>query len=57
MYCDRCGELFAGPPQARVVVQHGEFDVCHDCADGLFEWWDIEQETSSEMPTATVERG
>lgn len=52
-YCDRCGDLFAGPPHMQVLTANAELDLGPDCADELSDWFDGD-ETEQARPTTTV---
>ncbi len=59
-FCDRCGEMFAGPPHMQVVTSNGELDLGPECADGLSEWFDGEagdDEAEQARPTSNVSTG
>jgi len=55
-YCDRCGDLFAGPPHMQVVTSNGELDLGPSCADDLSDWFDAigDDEDEQARPTSTV---
>lgn len=54
-YCDRCGDLFAGPPHMQVITANAELDLGPDCASALSDWFgEDEQEAEQARPTSTV---
>jgi len=59
-YCDRCGDVFAGPPHARVAVGGNEFDLGPECGQQFEDWWqgiDVGDEGDGKAkPTSTVDR-
>lgn len=56
-FCDKCGDLFAGPPRMQLITASGEFDLGPECSDHLSNWFDEEPEPEQARPTTELTSG
>ncbi len=57
-FCDKCGNLFAGPPAVVINTPDGELELGSECAEAFYNWFSEEDADDEEgeraKPTSQV---